>query len=73
MSLSETVPASVSLTALEGMGGIGKAILAEALCHGEVTQEAFPDGVICIGAGKGSTYDLRTRIRPDTGSGEGLW
>ena len=54
---------SIALTALEGMGGIGKTILAQALCHDEVTQQAFPDGVIWIDVGKGSTYDLRTRMR----------
>jgi DNA replication protein DnaC len=38
---------SIALTALEGMGGIGKTILAQALCHDEVVQQAFPSGCPC--------------------------
>ena len=53
---------SIAITALEGMGGIGKTILAQALCHDEAIQQAFPDGVLWITAGQESTYDLRTRI-----------
>jgi WD40 repeat protein len=54
---------SIALTALEGMGGIGKTILAQALCYDEVVQQAFPDGVIWISAGKEPAYDLVTRMR----------
>ena len=36
----------IALTALAGMGGIGKTVLAQALCQDEVVQQAFPDGVI---------------------------
>jgi hypothetical protein len=53
----------IALTALEGMGGIGKTVLAQALCHDEVVQQAFPDGVIWVTVGKESTYDLVTRMR----------
>jgi len=53
----------VALTALEGMGGIGKTVLAQALCHDEVVQQAFPDGIVWITAGKESAYDLVTRMR----------
>jgi len=35
---------SIALSALEGMGGIGKTILAQALSHDEVVQQAFPEG-----------------------------
>ena len=54
---------SIALTALEGMGGIGKTILAQALCHDEVVQQAFPDGVIWTTTGKEPTYDLTTRMQ----------
>jgi WD40 repeat protein len=54
---------TIALTALKGMGGIGKTILAQALCHDEVMQQAFPDGVIWVTAGKESAHDLRTRMR----------
>ena len=53
----------IALTALRGMGGIGKTVLAQALCHDEVVQQAFPDGVIWVSVGKESTYDLVTRLR----------
>jgi WD40 repeat protein len=54
---------TIALTALEGMGGIGKTVLAQGLCHEEVVQQAFPDGIIWITAGKESAYDLVTRMR----------
>src|SRR5205085_3088246 len=54
---------STALTALKGMGGIGKTVLAQALCHDEVVQQAFPDGIIWITAGKESAVDLITRLR----------
>src|SRR5258708_39196870 len=54
---------SIALTALSGMGGIGKTVLAQALCHDEVIQQAFPDGIIWVTVGKESTYDLVTRMR----------
>jgi WD40 repeat protein len=54
---------TIALTALEGMGGIGKTVLAQALCRDEVVQQAFPDGIVWITAGKESAYDLVTRRR----------
>jgi WD40 repeat protein len=54
---------SVALTALKGMGGIGKTVLAQAICHDQVIQQAFPDGVIWVTAGRESVYDLITRMR----------
>jgi NB-ARC domain/WD domain, G-beta repeat/TIR domain len=53
----------IALTALQGMGGIGKTVLAQALCHDEVVQQAFPDGVIWVTVGKESTVDVVTRMR----------
>ena len=43
---------TVALTALKGMAGIGKTVLAQALCLDEVTQAAFPDGIIWLPLGK---------------------
>jgi WD40 repeat protein len=54
---------SIALTALEGMGGIGKTILAQALCHDEVIQQAFPDGIVWITVGKEPAYSLVDRMR----------
>lgn len=53
----------IALTALEGMGGIGKTVLAQALCHDEVVQLAFPDGVIWVTVGKEATFDPLTRMK----------
>src|SRR5271166_4444463 len=53
----------IALTALQGMGGIGKTVLAQALCHDEVVQQAFPDGIVWITIGKESAFDPLTRMR----------
>ncbi|HRW10264.1 MAG TPA: NB-ARC domain-containing protein, partial [Caldilineaceae bacterium] len=42
----------VALTALCGMGGSGKSLLAAALCQDEVVQAAFPDGIFWIAIGR---------------------
>ena len=53
----------VALTALQGMGGIGKTILAQALCADEVVQQAFPDGIIWTTIGKESGEGIVPRMR----------
>jgi WD40 repeat protein len=53
----------IALTALNGMGGIGKTMLAQALCRDEVVQQAFPDGIIWITVGKESAFDVVTQMR----------
>lgn len=54
---------AIALTALEGMGGIGKTVLAHALFRDEVVQQAFPDGLLCVTAGRETTHDLSARLR----------
>jgi WD40 repeat protein len=54
---------SIAITALRGMGGIGKTILAQALGHDEVVQHAFPDGIAWTTAGTEIKYDLITRMQ----------
>ena len=54
---------SVALTAVHGMGGIGKTVLAKALCQDEAIQQAFPDGIIWIEIGKESKIDAAERLR----------
>jgi WD40 repeat protein len=61
--ITDEVGNSIALTALEGMGGIGKTVLAQALCRDEVVQEAFPDGIIWVTIGKESIFDVLTRMR----------
>ena len=38
--------AASSLTAVEGMGGIGKTVLAQALARDPASKERFPNGVL---------------------------
>lgn len=49
--LGDETSGPVSLSALHGMGGIGKSVLAKALCHDSIVQAAFPDGVCWIPIG----------------------
>lgn len=53
----------IALTALAGMGGIGKTVLAKALTDDEVVQRAFPDGIVWITAGKERKRDLLEEMR----------
>src|SRR5687767_8603155 len=50
--LNGTDQRDIVLTALEGMGGIGKSVLAAALCHDKTIQAAFSDGVHWIVVGR---------------------
>jgi WD40 repeat protein len=50
--IGDGTAATTALTALRGLGGIGKSVLAQALCQDKVIQEAFPDGVIWISIGR---------------------
>jgi hypothetical protein len=56
----------IALTAVWGMGGVGKSVLAAALCQDEVVQAAFPDGIFWIEVGQ-EARELVTRIA-DTGA-----
>lgn len=47
--------ASATATALHGMGGIGKTVIARALCDDVVVQRAFPDGILWATLGKDAT------------------
>ena len=57
---------NIALTALQGMGGIGKTVLAQALCHDEVVRHAYPDGIFWFTIGKESrlTFDQRIEAVP---------
>ena len=45
---------------LHGMGGVGKSVLARALCDDPAVQAAFPDGILW--ATLGQTPDLTARL-----------
>ncbi|HLJ27479.1 MAG TPA: NB-ARC domain-containing protein [Candidatus Angelobacter sp.] len=53
----------IALTALAGMGGIGKTVLAKALTDDEVVKRAFPDGIVWITAGKERKRNLFEEMR----------
>jgi NB-ARC domain len=54
---------SIALTALHGMGGIGKTILAQAVSHDPIVQQAFPDGIVWTTVGKDISGNLTARIQ----------
>jgi WD40 repeat protein len=53
----------IPLTALAGMGGIGKTVLAKAITDDNVVQRAFPDGIVWITAGKEHKRDFIEEMR----------
>ena len=53
----------IALTGLAGMGGIGKTVLAKALTEDEVVQQAFPDGIVWITAGRDRQRDFVAEMR----------
>jgi WD40 repeat protein len=57
---------AIALTALEGMGGIGKTVLAQALFKDEVVGQAFPDGMVWITVGREPTHDWAAKLREIT-------
>jgi WD40 repeat protein len=54
---------AIALTALEGMGGIGKTVLAQALFKDQVVRQAFPDGLVWITVGREPTRDWAASLR----------
>jgi TIR domain/NB-ARC domain len=43
---------NIELVALRGMPGLGKTVLAQALCYDEAVQAVFPDGIVWVKLGK---------------------
>jgi WD40 repeat protein len=53
--LSEEAGDAVAVTALRGLGGIGKTVLANLLARDPVVQDAFPDGILWFNIGRTPT------------------
>ena len=54
--------AAVAVTAIEGMGGVGKTIVALGLCHEPRIREAFRDGIVWLSIGRESETQPEKRI-----------
>jgi len=50
--LNDTTDHQLALTALKGMGGIGKSVLAIAITQDQAVQDAFPDGIVWVKIGR---------------------
>jgi NB-ARC domain/Domain of unknown function (DUF4062)/APAF-1 helical domain len=48
-------------TALHGMGGIGKSVMARALCDDPQVQAAFPDGILWTTLGQNPNLEIKMR------------
>jgi hypothetical protein len=54
---------SIAVTAVAGMGGIGKTVLTIALCRDVSVRDAFPDGIAWITIGREWDGDFVARMR----------
>jgi tetratricopeptide (TPR) repeat protein len=50
--MAEGTANNMAVATLRAMGGAGKTVMAQALCHDDVIQVAFPDGVIWLTIGQ---------------------
>jgi WD40 repeat protein/DNA-binding winged helix-turn-helix (wHTH) protein len=53
----------VGLTAVEGMGGVGKTLVTIGLCHDSQVRQAFPDGIVWLDIGKESGISFEERVK----------
>lgn len=60
---TEGTGTNIAVTALAGMGGIGKTVLTTALCRDLVVRRAFPDGIVWITVGREWDGNFVSRMR----------
>jgi WD40 repeat protein len=53
---------NIGLTALQGMGGVGKTVLAQTLCADRAAQCAYPDGIFWFTVGRESRLSFDQRV-----------
>jgi WD40 repeat protein len=56
--MAENPRQQLPIISVQGMGGVGKTILAQALCHDPIVQTAFPDGIIWVSIGRETQESL---------------
>jgi uncharacterized protein YcfJ len=61
---SVALTSGIKMNALHGMGGIGKSVVARALCDDPIVQASFPDGILWTTLGKNVLEtDLKEKLR----------
>jgi WD40 repeat protein len=56
----ERTSRSIAMIASQGMAGLGKTLLVQAVCYDEAVERAFPDGIVWLPIGKESTRNVTT-------------
>lgn len=64
LQTAQVITGSDARVGMQGMGGIGKSVLATALARNREVRQSYPDGVVWIGFGQHLTNDdLLSRLR----------
>lgn len=64
LQTSQIITSADARVGVQGMGGIGKSVLAAALAHNREVRQSYPDGIVWISFGQNlSKDDLLARLR----------